>query len=225
MGKVIILNGSPRKNYNTAKLLKEAAKGAIAVGAEVEYHNLIDYNYKGCVSCFACKRKGNNTNGVCAYKDELTPILEKIRYADAVIIGSPIYYSYQTGMFRNLVERMLFAAGTYMKDEETGFTKRMIKGIINVGLIYTMNVTEDGAKFFNYPEILNPTQKYLNYIYGHAESLWAYDTYQFSDYSKYDCDMFDEDLKAHSRDSQFPIDMEKAFEMGKRLATIQKIVL
>ena len=223
MGKVIVLNGSPRKNFNTAKLLKEAAKGAIAAGAEVEYYNLIDYNYKGCISCFTCKRKGNTTKGLCAYKDKLHPILEKIRHADAVIIGSPIYFSYQTGMFRNLVERMLFAAGTYMKDEATGFTKRMIEGVINVGLIYTMNVTEEGAKFFNYPEILTPTEKYLNYIYGHAETLWVYDTYQFNDYSKYECDMFDEQLKAHTRDTQFPVDIERAYEFGKKLASTMHI--
>ena len=45
--KVIILNGSPRKNFNTAKMLKEAQKGAESVGAEVEYINLVDLNYNG----------------------------------------------------------------------------------------------------------------------------------------------------------------------------------
>ena len=218
MGKVIVLNGSPRKNNNTAKLLKEAVKGAEDAGAEVEYYNLVDLNYKGCMSCFACKRKGNTTNGICAYKDDLTPILAKIRQADAVIIGSPIYYSYQTGMFRNLLERMLFAAGTYMKDETTGLTKRKIDGIIKIGLIYTMNVTKEGAEFFGYPEILNPTEKYLNYIYGHAESLWVYDTYQFNDYSLYDCDMFDVQHKEQEKAVQFPIDLEMAYALGKKLA-------
>ncbi|MBQ7450453.1 flavodoxin family protein [bacterium] len=218
MGTVIVLNGSPRKNKNTAKMLKEAAKGAKEAGAEVEYFDLVDYNYKGCISCFACKRKGNTTNGLCAYKDELTPILEKVRNADAVIIGSPIYYSYQTGMFRNLIERMLFAASSYMKDETTGLTKRLLDKIINIGIIYTMNVTKEGAEFFEYPEILNPTQKYLSYIYGSAKTLCAYDTYQFDDYSKFDCDMFDEVHKAEIRDTQFPIDLEKAYEFGKKLA-------
>ena len=53
MKKVIILNGSPRKNFNTAKLLKEAQKGAETAGAQTEYFNLYDINYKGCLSCFA----------------------------------------------------------------------------------------------------------------------------------------------------------------------------
>ena len=112
MKKVIVLNASPRKNFNTAKLLVEAQKGAEAAGASVEYIYLVDINYKGCMSCFACKRKGSTTNGLCAFKDDLRPVLEKILQTDAVIIGSPIYYSYPTGMFRNLIERMLFAAST-----------------------------------------------------------------------------------------------------------------
>lgn len=62
--KVIILNGSPRKNFNTAKLLKQAQTGAEATGAEVEYFNLYDYNFLGCRSCFACQRKGGTTEGV-----------------------------------------------------------------------------------------------------------------------------------------------------------------
>ena len=110
MKKVIILNASPRKNFNTFQLLNEAQKGAESAGAEVEFINLVDLNYKGCMSCFACKRKGANLGGLCAWKDDLRPVLEKIIQSDAVIIGSPIYYSYPTGMFRNLIERMLFAS-------------------------------------------------------------------------------------------------------------------
>ena len=46
MKKVVIINGSPRKNFNTAKLLKEAQKGVESVGAETEYYNLYDINFK-----------------------------------------------------------------------------------------------------------------------------------------------------------------------------------
>ena len=125
MKKVIIINGSPRKNGNTAKMLKEAQKGAEETGAEVEYFNLYDYDFKGCRSCFVCKLKGNKTGGLCAIKDEAKPILEKILQADAVIMGSPIYYSYPTGVFRMLLERMLFAAATYLKDEKTRFKRQI----------------------------------------------------------------------------------------------------
>ena len=59
MKKVIVLNASPRKIFNTAKLLKEAQKGAESVGTEVEYIDLVKLNYKVCMCCFACKRKGS----------------------------------------------------------------------------------------------------------------------------------------------------------------------
>ena len=52
--KTIILNGSPRKNWNTATLLKEAKRGAESVGAEVEYIDLFDLSYTGCRSCLSC---------------------------------------------------------------------------------------------------------------------------------------------------------------------------
>ena len=113
---IVILNAGPRKNFNTAKLLKEAQRGAAESGAETEYINLYDYNFKGCLSCFACKRKGATTNGLCAIKDDLRPILEKCLNADGVIIGSPVYFSYPTGVFRSFLERFLFPCHTYLVD-------------------------------------------------------------------------------------------------------------
>lgn len=216
MKKVIILNGSPRKNFNTAKLLKEAQKGAESIGASIEYIDLVDLNFKGCMSCFACKRKGANLGGLCAWQDDLRPVLEKILSSYAVIIGSPIYYSYPTGMFRNLLERMLFAGGTYMADENGGWKRNLTRNI-PVGLIYTMNCPQAAAEQFGYPAVLGPNEAYLRMIYGYCETLNSYDTYQFSDYSKYDCDVFDEKHKAQMRETQFPKDLEAAFNMGKKL--------
>lgn len=216
MKKVVVLNGSPRKNFNTAQMLKSAQKGAEAAGAVVEYINLVDLNYKGCMSCFACKRKGINLGGLCAVKDELRPVLEKILAADAVIIGSPVYYSYPTGMFRNLLERMLFAGGTYMLDENGGW-KRNLTRDIPVGLIFTMNVPKELMPQFNYPAILGSNEASLNMIYGHCETLCACDTYQFDDYSKYDCNVFDEAHKQQVKETQFPKDLEQAFALGKKL--------
>lgn len=216
MKKVIVLNASPRKNFNTAQMLKEAQKGAEQSGANVEYINLVDLNYKGCMSCFACKRKGANLGGLCAINDELRPVLEKILSADAVIIGSPIYYSYPTGMFRNLIERMLFAGGTYMSDENGGWKRNLTRNI-PVGLIFTMNVSEDMLEQFNYPTILGANETYLNMIYGYCETVYSCDTYQFSDYSKYDCNVFSEEHKRHVKETQFPKDLSKAFDLGKRL--------
>ena len=143
--KVVILNGSPRKIFNTAKLLQEAQKGAESTGANVEYFNLYDYCFLGCRSCFACQRKGSITNGVCAIRDEIQPILEKCINANAIIIGSPVYFSYPTGVFRSFTERLLFANHTYMVDKEHGGLKRRLDRVIPTGIIFTMNCPQELA--------------------------------------------------------------------------------
>ena len=90
--KMILLNASPRKNKNTAQMLESVMKGAQEAGAECELIHLTSLNYKGCVSCFACKRTGNTCGGLCIQKDDLRPVLEKILEADALVVGSPIKY-------------------------------------------------------------------------------------------------------------------------------------
>ncbi|MBR1619448.1 flavodoxin family protein [bacterium] len=221
MKKVIVLNAGPRKNFNTAKMLKEAQNGAQSVGAEVEYFNLYDYSFLGCRSCFACQRKGSVTNNVCAIKDDIRPILEKCAKADAIIIGSPVYFSYPTGVFRNFVERLMFANHTYMVDKERGGCKSQLDRTIPVGVIFTMNCPEDLAHQINYDVILDENVKCLNHVLGYAQGLYAYDTYQFADYSKYNCDLFDESHKAKVRDEQFPKDLQKAFDLGKKLVEME----
>lgn len=62
--KIMAINGSPRKNWNTAKILQSAMKGAEAAGAETELVNLYDLSFCGCKSCFACKIKNSKTGGV-----------------------------------------------------------------------------------------------------------------------------------------------------------------
>ena len=221
MKKVIVLNGSPRKNFNTAKLLKEAQKGAESVGAEVEYFNLYEYNFLGCRSCFACQRKGSTTEGICAINDDIKPILEKCINADAIIIGTPVYFSYPTGVFRSFVERLMFANHTYMVDKEHGGLQRRLDKVIPTGVIFTMNCPEQLASEINYHTILGENVKCLNHIMGYAEGLYSYDTKQFADFSKYNCDLFDEEHKNQVQQTQFPIDLENAYDLGKRLVQMQ----
>ena len=98
--KAVIVNGSPRKNWNTDKALKSAAEGLRSQGFETEEVRLYDIEYKGCIECLACKLKNSKTNGLCAYKDALTPILEKCREADVVIVGAPVFYNEAPGQVR-----------------------------------------------------------------------------------------------------------------------------
>ncbi len=79
MKKLIAINGSPRKNWNTAQLLKEAVRGAKDAGAEAEIVDLYSLTFKGCTSCFYCKLKSKE-HGTCAMKDDLTPIFSARRF-------------------------------------------------------------------------------------------------------------------------------------------------
>lgn len=214
--KVLAINGSPRKNKNTAALLNKALEGSALKGAETEMINLYDLNYKGCISCFACKLIGGKSYGKCAYIDELTPVLEKVRNADVLILGSPIYFGDVTGEMRSFIERCLFPYLVYDKNYSS-----LVESPKSVGLIYTMNITEDTAKDWGYNCILGLSEKYFGMVFGAAESLWVTDTYQFNDYSKYETSAFDEKAKAKRKEEIFPIDLEKAFAMGQKLVTNQ----
>jgi multimeric flavodoxin WrbA len=106
--KVLAINGSPRTKCNTATLLNNALEGAASQGAETELVHLYDLDFKGCISCFACKLKNGESYGRCAVEDELTPVLKNAGETDALILGSPIYYGGVTGEMRSFMERLLF---------------------------------------------------------------------------------------------------------------------
>jgi len=99
--KVIGFNGSPRKNANTATLVEAVLKGAAGKGAETRLVNLNELNMKGCQGCEVCTTKP----GQCAYKDDLTPLLEEIKECDAVVLGSPIYWFRVSAQLKMLIDR------------------------------------------------------------------------------------------------------------------------
>ena len=140
MKKVIILNGSPRKNWNTYKMCESFANGVKDSGAEAEIINLYDVDFKGCRSCFACKLKDGKNFGRCAYPDGLTPILDKISQADGVVLASPIYFGDITGVTRSLIERLFFPFFEYKEGYPSVAPKRL-----KTAVIYTMNVNENLA--------------------------------------------------------------------------------
>jgi multimeric flavodoxin WrbA len=212
--KVIAINGGPRKNWNTATLLKQALEGAVSAGAEVELINLYDLNYKGCISCFACKRIGGKSYGTCAVKDDLKPLFEKIQNADALILGSPIYLGMVTGELRSFLERLIFQYLVYDKNYSN-----LNQNKIPVGLIYTMNVPEAYLDRVGYQQMfLTTIEDPLKRTFGDTESLFVTDTYQFDDYSKYEASAFNEKEKAKRREEIFPEECKKAYDMGYRFS-------
>ncbi len=211
---IVAINGSPRKNANTATLLKHALAGAEKNGAHTELVHLYDLNYTGCVSCFACKLIGGKSYGKCAHKDELKPLLEKLRDADAILLGSPIYFGNITGMMRSFIERFAFQYTLYDANYSSLFPRK-----IPIGFIYTMNLDEKRMREWGYVAALSGLEKRLGSIFGSSEALYVTDTYQFKDYSKYEVTAFSEELKAKRHKEVFPQDCEKAYDMGVKFCT------
>jgi multimeric flavodoxin WrbA len=211
--KVMAFNGSPRKEWNTATLLKKALEGAASQGAETELIHLYDLNFKGCKSCFACKTKGGASYGRCATIDDLTPILKRVEEADSIILGSPFYLGTVSGEMRSFMERLMFPYLRYTAPPRSLFPKK-----INTGFIYTMNARQEGMKPSGQEERVIQNERLLQMLFGASESLCSFDTYQFEDYSKVVADLFDPEEKAKRRREIFPKDCEKALEMGARFA-------
>lgn len=215
--KVLAINGSPRKKWNTAMLLEKSLDGAESEGAETELVHLYDLDFKGCTSCFACKLKGGASYGKCAGNDALTPVLEKIAEIDALILGSPFYFGTVTGEMRSFMERLLFPYLAYTRPPTTLFDRK-----IRTAFIYTMNVSEQVAKEYHYPVHIGQNEKYLSRIFGESESLCSYETLQFEDYGKVVFSYFDPEERKERRRTVFPQDCRKAFELGGRMVGLRK---
>jgi len=210
--KVIAVSGSPRKNWNTYILLEKCLEGAKEAGAETELINLYELDFKGCTSCFACKRKGISIDK-CAMKDGLEPVLQKIRECDALVLGSPIYFSSITGEMRSFMERLLFPYSSY-EGKPSSFGKK-----INTAFVYTMNAPSFALPFIGYGRLFKANRNLMKRTFGHSEYLTATSTYQFDDYSKYAMTLFDGTKRLKRRETVFVADCNKAVELGKRLCT------
>ena len=187
--------------------------GAREAGAEVELVNLYDrsLNYKGCMSCFACKIKGGK-KGICSYKDDLKPILDKAIDADVLVCGSPVYCHYPSANFRTFMERLIFPVVNY-----SDFMHPIVLKPKHSAAIFTMNCPNNEMYQGNGYDILMDMSARQLGMFGTAAILRSYDTYQFNNYSCYDAEQIDAAHKAAVHETQFPIDLENAFELGREL--------
>jgi multimeric flavodoxin WrbA len=211
--RALFVNGSPRKSWNTATLLKKAQAGAKAAGAETELVHLYEHEYKGCVSCFECKKIGGRSYGRCAYKDGLSALLDKAANADALVLGSPVYFQAETGEMRSFMERLLFPYVTYTPERRVLFPRK-----IPTAFLYTMNIAGKDMPVYGMDTRVAAARSYLELVFGACELLLCTDTLQFKDYSKYESSRWDPEAKAKRREEVFPLDCQKAYELGERLA-------
>ena len=207
--KIVVVNASPRKGWNTDTLVTEAARGAEEAGAVVEKFDLYRLErFTGCISCFGCKRE--KFKGKCICRDGLTPVLDAIREADGLVIGSPNYLGELSASFRALYERLIFQNLTYNAE-----TPCCNPRPIPVLLVLTSNAP-DGY----YAELMQNYRETLSRFVGPTEVFISGDTLQLKDYSRLDWEwsIFDPAAKQLRHDTVFPQHREQLYALGRQMA-------
>ena len=102
MAKILILNGSPRKNGKTASLIKAFTEGAESAGNEVRELYLTGMDINGCLACEACQRD----SGACVQKDDMSAVYEGFAWADVLVFASPQYWGTVSGQLKVVIDRL-----------------------------------------------------------------------------------------------------------------------
>ncbi|HWR08599.1 flavodoxin family protein [Sporomusa sp.] len=145
--KIIGLVGSPRKNGNTDVLVQKALEGAKAQGSETGLYYLNDLAIRGCQACYGCKKAGK-----CVVKDDLTGVFEAIDSANAIILGSPVYFGRFTAQTALFMDRLY----GYIKADSTSSLEAGKK----FSLVFTQGQPDDGL----YANTIEATARVLSRI-------------------------------------------------------------
>ncbi len=111
--KVLILSGSPRKGGNSDLLCDEFLRGAVEAGNEVEKIRVAEKKVGYCTACYYCQK----SHGVCAKKDDMGEILQKMIDADVIALASPVYFYSINAQLKTVIDRTV-ARWTDIKDKE-----------------------------------------------------------------------------------------------------------
>lgn len=153
--KALLINGSPHKNGTTKRALEEVKKVLGEEGFECEIYDL-EPGITGCIACGYCKREGR-----CVTDDAVNRLAKLFAEADALVVGSPVYYASPNGSLISLLDRLFFS---------TSFDKRMKVGAAVVaarrgGLTASFDVLN---KYFSISGMPIATSRYWNQIHGHS---------------------------------------------------------
>lgn len=108
--KILILNGSPRPNGNTKKMIDAFSEGAMSSGHQIDVVDVCKKKINGCLACEYCHTKGH---GACIQKDDMQEVYDLLKEAEMLVIASPIYYHGISGQLKCVIDR--FYSATYPK--------------------------------------------------------------------------------------------------------------
>lgn len=159
--KVIAINGSPNKTGNTFHAIQLVADELKKEGIETEIIHIGNKIIRGCLACGACAR---NQNEECIIDDEVNEVLQKLKKADGIILGSPVHYSAIAGTMKSFLDRTFYVAGV----NGSLFRHKVGASVVAVrrsGGLPTFNQLNN---YLNYAETVMPTSNYWNVIHGRA---------------------------------------------------------
>ena len=155
--KVLLINGSARREGNTFVALSEVAKTLEQQGIEAEIVQIGTKAVRGCIACNQCMI---HALGKCVFDDDIcNVIVDKMASADALVVGSPVYYGQPNGSVLSLIQRMFYAAGDKVRNKPAAAVSVCRRGGATAAF-QTLNMP---FQMMNMPVV---TSQYWNIVYG-----------------------------------------------------------
>ena len=155
--KVLLINGSPHQEGNTAIALAEVAKQLAQEGIESEIVWIGNKPVRGCIACGQCKAKGL---GRCVFDDDVcNKISEKFEGANALIVGSPVYYGQPNGALLSIIQRAFYSNGANISGKPAASIAVCRRG----GATAVFESLNMPFQMMNMPVV---TSQYWNIVYG-----------------------------------------------------------
>ncbi len=160
--KIVAFNGSPKKNGNTYEAIKAVATELEKENIEVEIVHVGNKSIHGCLACNGCSR---NKNERCVIEsDEVNEWVQKMKEADGIILGSPVYYSSIAGTMKAFLDRAF-----YVTSANGGMLRHKVgASVVAVRRSGGIPVFDQLNNYINYSEMVMPTSNYWNVVYGTA---------------------------------------------------------
>jgi multimeric flavodoxin WrbA len=155
--KIVLLSGSPKPNGNTAQLMQECSKEIEALGVEAEIVSFAGKKIEACIACGRCSKEGK-----CGLDDGLNEIIDKIRAADGLIVGTPVYFGTARGDVMCALQRI-----GYVSMNTDRFLAGKIGGPIAVARRGGQTLTlQEMLMFFLINDMIVPGSNYWNMVFG-----------------------------------------------------------
>lgn len=152
--KVLLINGSPKKNGCTYRALKEVADVLNKEGIDTEIVYIGGNEIRGCISCGYCRK-----NGKCVFNDIVNEVSNKFKDCDGIVIGTPVYYAGMNGTLKSFLDRLFYSAN-YDKSFKVGCS------VISSRRAGSTSAFDEINKYFTISNMPIVSSTYWNEVHG-----------------------------------------------------------